>query len=125
MRSIRSAIVTSEFNPSSISSAKAALKDLVDNQSGADKVKKGQIRNGTDNQDTPFPLEFAATIDGNDGFTFGHTLKSDYLPARYKKGNGICFTVTDLEHTIAGSDWTTTLNAIMRLRGSAGAAKDK
>lgn len=119
LREIRMKISTSEYDPSAISAAKAALKSLCENQSGTKKIENGQIPNGTDFKDTPFPMEFSATIDGHDGFTFGHTLKSDYLPSRYggkDNANAVCFTVTDLEHSISGNDWQTTLNAIMRLR---------
>jgi len=113
----RMKVHTSDFDHSSINACKATLKAIVENQSGNNKIKTGQQKSGTDFKDTPFPLEFSAVIDGNDDFEFGHAIgATGVLPSRYKGSNKVVFTITDIEHNIEGNDWSTTLNAIMRLR---------
>ena len=82
------------------------------------RVSAGQIKDHNDPVQMPMPLTFSATMDGIEGWKFGDTVTSSYLPARYKKeGVGkVVFTVTDYEHSISGNDWTTTINASARIR---------
>jgi len=78
-----------------------------------------QTDDGADYSQTPFPLEFQVELDGVEGFRFGDTIGSNYLPKRYlKEGGGpkTVFTVTEYEHKIANNDWTTTVSALARMR---------
>jgi len=61
----------------------------------------------------PIPVDFSCTLDGINGFVFGNTITTNYLPLVYKGGK-VTFTVTTVTHQISGNDWTTTLNTIMR-----------
>lgn len=62
----------------------------------------------------PFPIDFSATLDGIEGFQYGNTVTTNYLPAVYQN-NRVAFTVTKIDHTIQNSDWTTTLSTLCRL----------
>jgi hypothetical protein len=62
----------------------------------------------------PFPIDFSATLDGIEGFKFGNTITTNYLPAVYKNTR-VAFTVTKVEHMIQNNDWTTTLSTLCRL----------
>ena len=75
-----------------------------------------------DPKNMPFPLKFSATMDGIEGFTFGDLVTSTYLPSRYRKTSGQrpIFTVTNYTHNFKGGDWTTSIEAIMRLVSSGG-----
>ena len=102
-----------------MSKAKAAVKALVTQLTKEERAKKGQYNDGNDYSQTPFPLEFEVTLDGIEGFRFGDTLASNYLPARYLKTGGgakVVFTVTEYTHKIADNDWTTTVKALARIR---------
>ncbi|MDB4346038.1 hypothetical protein OAA41_00575 [bacterium] len=66
---------------------------------------------------TPFPLSVEIAVDGIEGFSFGDTITSDYLPTRYRleKGAHVVFTVTKYTHTIKGNDWQTDLTCVSRI----------
>ena len=110
----------SKYDASAVSSAKAALKSLVNEfNSLADRVKAGQIKDHNDPAQMPMPLTFSCTMDGVEGWQFGDTVASSYLPSRYNGTGGVgkvVFTVTDYEHKISDNDWTTTINAAARIR---------
>jgi hypothetical protein len=71
------------------------------------------------NQNILLPLKFGVTIDGINGFKFGDTVATTYLPKKYKeKISGkfkAVFTVTKVNHSIQNNDWTTTLETVCRL----------
>ena len=107
------------YGTSAISAAKAALSVLVGEMDALERAKKGQFNDGNDPAQLPFPLSFSVTLDGIEGFRFGDTITTSYLPARYTKatsGLKIVFTVTKYEHKIANNDWTTTVTALGRIR---------
>ena len=109
----------SKYSDSAVSSAKAAIQSLVNEyDSLAKRVQEGQIKDHNDPVQMPMPLTFSCTMDGVEGWKFGDTVGSSYLPARYKKGGvgKVVFTVTDYEHKISNNDWTTTINAAARIR---------
>lgn len=115
----RKGLSDSDFDTGSVSKAKAAVKALVTQLTKEERAKKGQYNDGNDYSQTPFPLEFEVTLDGIEGFRFGDTLASNYLPARYLKTGGgakVVFTVTEYTHKIADNDWTTTVKALARIR---------
>lgn len=63
-----------------------------------------------------YPLNLQLTIDGIEGIIFGNAITCNYLPKAYSSGTNpkIAFTVTSVDHTISGGDWTTTINTVMR-----------
>ena len=121
----RKAMTEGEYATSVISKAKAALNALVNEMSAFEKAQKGQFKDGAGREQVPFPLSFSATLDGVEGFKFGDTISTSFLPSRYREPYGpdgkegnikIVFTVTEYEHKIANNDWTTTVKALMRIR---------
>lgn len=62
----------------------------------------------------PFPIDFSVTLDGINGFVFGNTITTNYLPAVYKNTR-VSFTITKLEHVVQNNDWTTTISTICRV----------
>jgi hypothetical protein len=60
-----------------------------------------------------YPLGFSATFDGVEGFKFGNTVTTNYLPSAYK--GKVVFTITKVSHDISMSDWTTTIETVCRL----------
>ena len=115
----RKGLSDSDFDTASVSKAKAAIKGLVNELTKEERAAKGQYNDGNDYSQTPFPLEFEVTLDGVEGFKFGDTIGSNYLPSRYKGtggGSKVVFTVTEYEHKIADNDWTTTVTALARIR---------
>lgn len=116
----RKGLTESEYSADGVAKGKSAVKALVNELSSpAERAKKGQYNDGNDFSQVPFPLTFSVTLDGIEGFKFGDTIASNYLPSRYlKKGGGakVVFTVTKYEHKIANNDWTTTVDALARIR---------
>jgi hypothetical protein len=60
----------------------------------------------------PLPIKYTFTILGNSGIRRGDTFKINGIPEKYKK-YGI-FQVTEVEHTIAGMKWETTVTGQYR-----------
>ena len=90
----------------SISKALTVYKTLGDND-----LKKW-------NKNILLPLKFGVTIDGINGFKFGDVITTTYLPTKYKTDIGgfrAVFTITKVNHSISGNDWTTTLETVCRL----------
>ncbi len=117
----RKGLTEGDYATAPIDTAKAAIKLLVENISSKERAKLRQTNDGVDSQtQTPFPLEFTATLDGIEGFKFGDTIGSSYLPSRYLKEDSndpkVVFTVVSYEHKIENNDWTTTVRAIARIR---------
>ena len=64
------------------------------------------------------PLKLSVTLDGINGFKFGDTLTTDYLPPKYRDSAGAykaVFTVTKVNHSISNNDWTTQIDTVCRL----------
>lgn len=68
-----------------------------------------------ENEAIPFPIDFSCTLDGIEGFVFGNAITCNYLPTVYQQKQKVAFTITKVEHTITGNDWTTTLSTVCRL----------
>lgn len=97
-------------NTDNVIAMQAAIKRLYvgGSNSGGTTAEKESV---------PFPISFSCTLDGIEGIVFGNTITSNYLPAAYqtsKKTPKVAFTVTKVEHNIAGNDWTTTLSTVCR-----------
>ena len=115
----RKGLSDSDFDTASVSKAKAAVKALVTELDAAGRAERGQFNDGNYYSQTPFPLSFEVTLDGIEGFKYGDTIASNYLPSRYLKTGGgvkVVFTVTEYEHKISNNDWTTTVIALARIR---------
>ena len=118
-RNARKGMTQGEYGTSVISKAKSALQALVNEMTANEKAASGQFGSGNDPSQIPFPLKLSLTIDGVEGFKFGDTISTSYLPDRYKTPYGdlkIVFTVTKYEHKISNNDWTTTVEALCRIR---------
>ncbi len=76
-----------------------------------------QSPDGGPNRSVPYPLNLSVTIDGIEGIIFGNTVTTNYLPSIFKDeaGDKIVFTVTQVDHDISISDWTTTINTVCRM----------
>jgi hypothetical protein len=74
----------------------------------------GNLGVATAKTSIPFPIDFSATLDGIDGFTFGNTVTTNYLPSVYKNTR-VAFTIKKIDHVIQNNDWTTTISTICRL----------
>jgi hypothetical protein len=96
----------------SLQSALKAVFEATTSSPGALNVPSG-VSDAPKNA-IPFPIDFSATLDGINGFKFGNTITTNYLPAVYKNTR-IAFTVTKVEHTIQNNDWVTTLSTICRV----------
>jgi murein DD-endopeptidase MepM/ murein hydrolase activator NlpD len=59
------------------------------------------------------PVKLNFTIDGMSGLKFGNCINVTGLPNRYAKG--AYFTITNVEHSVQGNDWTTTVDTVMRV----------
>ena len=98
----------------SITAAKGLIKSMVDTLTPEEFAKQNKLLDPI-----PYPLTLELTVDGIEGFNFGDTITSDYLPARYTKKSGmrVVFTVTEYEHTISGNDWKTKISTVSRIVG--------
>jgi len=100
--------VSDRLTSDNITAMQAAIKRLY---------VGGSNSGGTqpENEAILFPIDFSCTLDGIEGFIFGNVITCNYLPIVYQQEQKIAFTVTKVEHNIAGNDWTTTLSTVCRL----------
>jgi len=108
-------------------SLEAALQNMADSGPTTENIKNLEtaLKNARNANPTdlvsgteviPIPLDFSVTLDGIEGFFFGNVITTNYLPKTYKKkGTELAFTVTKVNHSISGGDWTTTLNTVCRI----------
>ena len=98
----------------SITAAKGLIKSMVNTLTPEEFAKENKLL-----APIPYPLTLELTIDGIEGFNFGDTITSDYLPARYTKNSGmrVVFTVTEYTHTISSNDWKTQIKTVSRIVG--------
>lgn len=117
LKELRGRLTTDEMSQDAVSAARGAIRDLINAEPRAQALKDGEA---LDPKNVPFPLKFSATMDGVDGFRFGDLINSSYLPWRYRKTSGQrpVFTIIDYSHRISATDWTTEVNAIMRMVNS-------
>jgi len=96
----------------SITAAKGLIKSMVNTLTPEEFAKENKLL-----APIPYPLTLELTIDGIEGFNFGDTITSNYLPSRYRleQGARVVFTVTKYTHTIKGNDWQTDLSCISRI----------
>ena len=97
-----------DFDAERVNAAKGLLKELVDGET---------IKKAAENRTIPYPLELEAILHGMEGFKFGDTVTSRYLPAIYQKIDGlrIAFTIVKINHRFAAKKWITELTTTCRL----------
>ena len=78
------------------------------------KLKASQPSSAPPNKLQPAAIDLSVTIDGIEGIVFGNTITTNYIPSDY--ASSVYFTVTNVEHNIGNSDWTTTLSTVMRMK---------
>jgi hypothetical protein len=78
------------------------------------KLKSSKPSTAAPNSLQPAAFDLSITIDGINGIVFGNTISTNYIPSIYAKD--VYFTVTNVEHNISNSDWTTTLSTVMRMK---------
>ena len=76
-----------------------------------------QSPDGGPHRNVPYPLNLSVTIDGIEGIIFGNVITTNYLPGIFfdLEGSKVVFTVTQVDHDISISDWTTTINTVCRM----------
>jgi hypothetical protein len=111
-RQTRGKIHKSGYSKDSVSTARGVVREIVNELTAEERAAEGQMLDPT-----PYPLEVKIKTDGIEGFKFGDTLSSNYLPSRYTKNSGIrvVFTVTKYVHSIKGNDWETELSCLSRI----------
>jgi len=86
-----------------IASVKAAIKANLNKNKKIEEV-----------QDPPLlPINLGFTLDGYNGFLWGHSLKAKPIPARYKD---VIFMVKKIEHKIDPNNWETTIDTVLRVQ---------
>ena len=100
------------YSQDASTAAKGLIKQLVETLPPDGLAERNKLM-----EPTPYPLSVDIALDGIEGFSFGDTITSDYLPSRYKleQGARVVFTVTKYTHTIKGNDWQTDLSCISRI----------
>ena len=118
-KELRGRLMTDKMSADAVSAAKGLIRDIVNAVPVDDRIKSGM---NMDPKNVPFPLKFSATMDGIPDWKFGDVVTSTYLPKRYRssKATKTVFTVTNYTHDFKGGDWTTSIEAIMRLVSSGG-----
>ena len=115
-RFARAALHLGNYDSEATAAAKGIVKRIVNAMSVEDTVKKNKLI-----EPTPYPLKLKLVIDGIEGFRFGDTVTSDYLPDRYNKpnkdGTRVVFTITKYTHEFKDNDWSTSIESVCRMAG--------
>lgn len=61
-----------------------------------------------------FPIKLKVTLDGIEGFQYGNSITSNWLPEQYMK-DYVYWTVIKIRHRIENNDWSTELDTIYRI----------
>lgn len=61
-----------------------------------------------------FPIKLKVTLDGIEGFQYGNSVTSNWLPEQYMK-DYVYWTVIKIRHMIQNNDWSTELDTIYRI----------
>lgn len=61
-----------------------------------------------------FPIKLKVTLDGIQGFQYGNSITSNWLPKQYMIDN-VYWTVIKIRHMIQNNDWSTELDTIYRI----------
>jgi hypothetical protein len=68
-----------------------------------------------------FPIKLKVTLDGIEGFNYGNSITTNWLPKQYRKTKDgrpapIYWTVVKIRHIIQNNDWSTELETIYRIK---------
>lgn len=100
-------------DPETVTSAKNAMQQYVNwINTKNPAISKVLPRNNN----ILLPFNFSIKLDGFSGFSWGNVISFDYLPKRY--GNKIFFQITKIGHEVDGTDWTTNIETVMRVRNT-------
>jgi hypothetical protein len=87
--------------------------DTINSVKSAIKAKLNDTRVIEEIQDPPLlPINLGFTLDGYNGFLWGHSVKAKPIPSRYKD---VIFMVKGIEHKINASTWETTIDTVLRI----------
>tara|TARA_R110002012_G_scaffold171014_2_gene335693 strand:- start:915 stop:1199 length:285 start_codon:yes stop_codon:yes gene_type:complete len=85
-----------------INAVKSAIKAKLNNNKKVQEV-----------QDPPLlPINLGFSLDGYNGFLWGHSVKAKPIPSRYKD---VIFMVKSIEHKIDINNWETTIDTVLRV----------
>ena len=77
-----------------------------------DKIKNYRFETKSGGLSQPLPIKYSFTILGNSGIRRGDTFKIEGIPSKYG-ARGI-FQVTEVEHSLSGMRWETTISSLYR-----------
>tara|TARA_R110002153_G_scaffold64821_3_gene173659 strand:+ start:25826 stop:27874 length:2049 start_codon:yes stop_codon:yes gene_type:complete len=84
----------------------AAVKSAI-------KASLGKSKKIEEIQDPPLlPINLGFSLDGYNGFLWGHSIKAKPIPSRYKD---VIFMVKSIEHKIDVNSWETTIDTVLRV----------
>ncbi len=77
------------------------------------KAKLNKNKKVQEVQDPPLlPINLGFSLDGYNGFLWGHSVKAKPIPSRYKD---VIFMVKSIEHKIDINNWETTIDTVLRV----------
>ena len=87
--------------------------DFLDKMKNYWMNRKSQLNSNSKGLSHPLPIKYSFTILGNSGIQRGDTFTISGIPDKYGKQNGI-FHITEIEHSLSGMRWETTVTAMFR-----------
>ena len=88
-------------------------QDTINAVKAGIKAKLSENKVVEDIQDPPLlPINLGFTLDGYNGFLWGHSLKAQPIPSRYRD---VIFMVKSIEHKIDVNTWETTIDTVLRV----------
>jgi len=112
------AIIPNEYKyePNKGTKVKSKNKNNINGKSSSGENQKTGVTTTIPSQDKNniiIPLKLNFSLDGIGGLKFGNVIHIDYLPTRYL--NKCYFQITNVSHDISQSEWTTSVETIMRV----------
>ena len=101
----KNALAMAGFDSAQAGGIKSILRSVVDS------ITKTIAKDKTDR---PYPIGLSLKVNGVAGVKFGQALEMTSLKAT-RWADNTAFTVTKVEHTVQGQDWTTDITTVARL----------
>ena len=101
----KEALTKAGFDSGQAGGIKATLRGAID------AIPKAIAKEKTDR---PYPIGLSLKVNGVSGVKFGQALEMQSLQAT-RWADNTAFTVTRVEHTVQGQDWTTDITTVARL----------
>ena len=101
----KEALTKAGFDSGQAGGIKATLRGAID------AIPKAIVKEKTDR---PYPIGLSLKVNGVSGVKFGQALEMQSLQAT-RWADNTAFTVTKVEHTVQGQDWTTDITTVARL----------